>query len=69
MSVAVDKLNYTLPYPNIFGGASAISVQHFNMVNGYSNQYWGWGGEDDDMFKRLRSHNLTVIRYRPDIAR
>ena len=22
-------------------------------MNGYPNNFWGWGGEDDEMFKRL----------------
>ena len=41
MSVAVDKFDYQLPYEGIFGGVSAISVKHFNFVNGFSNQFWG----------------------------
>jgi len=69
MSVAVDKFKYKLPYKRLFGGVSVITVQHFNMVNGFSNQYWGWGGEDDDMAKRLARNNLTITRYKPDIAR
>ena len=69
MSVAVDKFDYQLPYEGIFGGVSAISVKHFNFVNGFSNQFWGWGGEDDDMSKRLTMNNLEVTRYSPDIAR
>ena len=38
-------------------------------LNGFSNQYWGWGGEDDDMSKRIKAANLTITRYKMDIAR
>lgn len=41
-----------LPYEDIFGGVSAITQEQFTKVNGFSNKYWGWGGEDDDMFSR-----------------
>ena len=69
MSVAMDKFNYKLPYKTYFGGVSAISVEHFKLVNGFSNQFWGWGAEDDDMAKRLRINSLNVTRYSPEIAR
>ena len=69
MSVAVDKFNYQLPYQAIFGGVSALNNQHFNKVNGFSNLYFGWGGEDDDMAARLNSQGLKVIRYPIEIAR
>ncbi|RWS07990.1 beta-1:4-N-acetylgalactosaminyltransferase bre-4-like protein, partial [Dinothrombium tinctorium] len=45
MSVAIDKFNYSY----LVGGVFSISKKHFILVNGYSNLYWGWGGEDDDM--------------------
>ena len=51
MSVAVDKFKYKLPYKTIFGGAAAMRAEQFKLVNGFSNQFWGWGAEDDDMFK------------------
>ncbi|XP_046861846.1 beta-1,4-galactosyltransferase 1-like [Xenia sp. Carnegie-2017] len=61
MSVAVDTMDFGIPYEGIFGGVSAVNDEHFFAVNGYPNRYWGWGGEDDDMFNRLRSlgHKIT----------
>ncbi|XP_074603249.1 beta-1,4-N-acetylgalactosaminyltransferase bre-4-like isoform X2 [Brevipalpus obovatus] len=69
MSVAVDKFNYTLPYPYLVGGVFAISKAHFTLVNGYSNLYWGWGGEDDDMAHRLKLHDLKILRPPESIGR
>jgi hypothetical protein len=58
-----------LPYDDIFGGVSAMSVDHFRQVNGFSNIFWGWGGEDDDMSNRLRQKKLYISRYPANIAR
>ncbi|KAJ3644773.1 hypothetical protein Zmor_022478 [Zophobas morio] len=69
MSVAVDIFKYRLPYPAIFGGVSAINREHFEVLNGFSNSFWGWGGEDDDMSNRIRYHNLYISRYPLTIAR
>eukprot|EP00092_Neocalanus_flemingeri_P000219 GFUD01000235.1.p1 GENE.GFUD01000235.1~~GFUD01000235.1.p1 ORF type:complete len:472 (-),score=104.34 GFUD01000235.1:169-1584(-) len=69
MSVAVDKFKYKLPYKTIFGGVAAIRVDQFRKLNGFSNQFWGWGGEDDDMSKRIHYHKLRITRYKPEVAR
>ncbi|XP_037945433.1 beta-1,4-N-acetylgalactosaminyltransferase bre-4 isoform X2 [Teleopsis dalmanni] len=69
MSVAIDTLNYRLPYRAIFGGVSAMTTEHFRKVNGFSNSYFGWGGEDDDMSNRLKHANLFISRYPINIAR
>ena len=34
-----------------------------------SNKYWGWGGEDDDMFARVRSANYNILRPGANLAR
>lgn len=41
---------------------------HFQKVNGFSNNYYGWGAEDDDMYNRIRDVGLSFIRFDPRIA-
>ncbi|RTG80007.1 uncharacterized protein DC041_0007778 [Schistosoma bovis] len=31
--------------------------------------YFGWGGEDDDLYARVVYHNYSVMRYPEEIAR
>lgn len=69
MSVAVNTFKYRLPYRDIFGGVSALTIDQFKKVNGFSNEFWGWGGEDDDMSNRIRFHGFKIARYRAEIAR
>ncbi|KAH9418066.1 Beta-1,4-galactosyltransferase 3, partial [Dermatophagoides pteronyssinus] len=69
MSVAIDKFRYRLPYKDIFGGVSALTKDQFIKVNGFSNEFWGWGGEDDDMSNRIRHYGYKISRYSGDIAR
>ena len=28
--------------------------------------YWGWGGEDDDLYNRVIFHNMTVAYHEPE---
>lgn len=49
-----------------FGGVSSVSTGDFLRVNGYSNLFWGWGGEDDDLYRRIRMNNFTVTRMTDD---
>lgn len=69
MAVSVSKFNYTLAYKMYFGGVSALKKEHMERVNGFSNSYWGWGGEDDDMAYRIKDRRLKITRYPQHIAR
>ncbi|XP_037048101.1 beta-1,4-N-acetylgalactosaminyltransferase bre-4-like isoform X2 [Bradysia coprophila] len=69
MSVAVDTMGFKLPYSSIFGGVSAMTKKQFQKVNGFSNGFWGWGGEDDDMSNRLKHVGFHIARYPINIAR
>jgi len=37
-----------------------ILIQYLKEINLSLKRYWGWGGEDDDFFKRVKSKNLTI---------
>nr|XP_006643462.1 PREDICTED: beta-1,4-galactosyltransferase 3-like isoform X1 [Lepisosteus oculatus] len=62
VSVAMDKFRYRLPYPQYFGGVSAVTPDQYLKMNGFPNQYWGWGGEDDDIAARVRLSGMKIIR-------
>ncbi|KAI6182363.1 Beta-1,4-N-acetylgalactosaminyltransferase bre-4 [Aphelenchoides bicaudatus] len=66
-SVAVDKFAYKLPYGGIFGGVSAMTRQQYVKMNGFSNDYWGWGGED--ISTRVSLAGYKISRYPIKIAR
>tara|TARA_X000001036_G_scaffold367014_1_gene352013 strand:+ start:242 stop:1705 length:1464 start_codon:yes stop_codon:yes gene_type:complete len=52
--------DYTLPYDEYFGGVTLISKEHFQKINGYSNNYWGVGYEDYDLLLRCVVKGLPV---------
>ena len=69
ISVAIDKFKYKLLYAAIFGGITSMNTAQFTQLNGYSTLFWGWGGEDDDMFNRIRFANMKILRPPPTTAR
>ena len=40
-------------YYNYAGGVIAINRKNVFFMNGYANDYWGWGKEDDDFSARF----------------
>ncbi len=69
MSSAVSTLKYRLPYDAIFGGVTGFNKEHYERINGFSNLYFGWGGEDDDLRARVLAVGLAVARYPLEIGR
>ena len=66
---SVDKFNYELFSDRLFGGATAFKKSDFLKINGYSNKYWGWGCEDDDMYWRLYHTRIKIKRPSIHIGR
>lgn len=40
----------------------------YKTVNGFSNLYWGWGGEDDDLSLRFIQRRMCVVRPSYELA-
>lgn len=62
LAVALDKFGYLLPYQGIYGGVTALSKAQFLKINGFPTNYWGWGGEDDDISYRLSFKGMSISR-------
>lgn len=67
MCAALDMWRFHLPYRGLFGGVVAIRTQQYRTINGMSNMYEGWGGEDDDLFERLKARNIDICRFAPHL--
>jgi len=56
----ISQMNYQLKYEEYFGGAVIFSKEQVLKTNGYSNDYWDWGMEDDDLFWRCYLEGYTA---------
>ena len=41
----------------------------YKLINGYSNQYWGWGCEDEDLSFRLLNANMKIQEAEKETGR
>jgi hypothetical protein len=46
---------------NTLGGIIKISNNNIFKINGFPNDYWGWGAEDKELKNRADAHNLKKI--------
>lgn len=49
--------------PKYFGGIVAFNKTMFERINGYPNNFWGWGGEDDELYLRTKKF-YTIVKAR-----
>jgi hypothetical protein len=45
------------------GGLVNFNKTLFKKINGYPNNFWGWGGEDDILLNRLIENNYLKLYY------
>jgi hypothetical protein len=62
LAAKAQQFNYKLPYQTYFGGVTIFDAASFRKINGYSNLYFGWGAEDDDIFLRCQKIGIKPNR-------
>lgn len=58
----VEQFGFELPYPEYLGGVFLTPVSEFRSVNGFPNEYWGYGHEDDEMYARYHMGSIAIDR-------
>lgn len=59
--------DYYETIPHFLGGILKINNDIFEQINGFPNNFYGWGMEDDALRHRINNNNYTV--YLPDIEK
>jgi hypothetical protein len=61
-----NYLNYPKKYKSPtkanFGGVCMFNKEDYRKVNGFSIEFWGWGGEDNDILNRVKKCNYPLSR-------
>ena len=61
--VPIHLATDNVPFESYFGGITLFPSQTFEQINGFSNLYWGWGFEDDDLRYRCVKNNVSFEKY------
>jgi hypothetical protein len=56
----LSQFYYRSPHRNFFGAVTMFSRNAFEAINGFSNEYWGWGFEDLDLRRRCRATGALI---------
>jgi|TARA_B100000287_G_C20661330_1_gene790226 hypothetical protein len=60
IATQLSSEDYELQFPSYFGGVTLFNKDDFKTINGYSNEYFGWGFEDDDLLYRCQVKGLPI---------
>ena len=55
-----EKVNHLFGYRMCLGGAISLSVENIERINGFFNNFWGWGFEDTDLKFKVEMCGLTI---------
>ncbi len=64
---ASPYLGYKYTFSDFFGGIIGMNKETFEKINGFPNNFFGWGGEDDALYNHIALSNYKEV-YRPQIG-
>jgi beta-1,4-galactosyltransferase 4 len=62
MAGRTSQFGYKMPYKDYTGGVVKFDNATFEQINGYSNDFWGWGAEDDELRARIERLGIKIQR-------
>jgi hypothetical protein len=60
LATHLQEHDYETTFFDYFGGVTMFTKEDFKTINGFSNEYWGWGFEDDDLLVRCIQSDLEI---------
>lgn len=60
LATHLQEHDYETTFFDYFGGVTMFTKEDFKTINGFSNEYWGWGFEDDDLLIRCLESELEL---------
>ena len=60
LATHLQEHDYETTFFDYFGGVTMFTKEDFKTINGFSNEYWGWGFEDDDLLVRCVQSDLEI---------
>lgn len=62
LSTECSQFNYGYYYEAFFGGVVGMNKTHYTLINGFSNQFKGYGGEDDSLYQSFIQKGITPVK-------
>lgn len=59
LATEYSQFDYGQCYSTFFGGVVGLSRDHYLLVNGFSNQFRGYGAEDDSFYRSFIQKGIT----------
>ena len=55
-----DRYNREGTEGKYLGGIAGMTLEGWRLVDGYPNDYFGWGGEDDEYLRRIKERGVRI---------